>query len=904
MMTLVPLATHVKTSPGTVNLRQISPASIRVGIADASCRHAHQLKGIALLLTLLSLIFCQAARSQSVVATVPIGSGAQAADVDTVTNTIYVANAYSNNVTVIDGATNTVAATLTSSPGPRAVLAVPSTNTIYVVNNGTANGPEVVTPGNLLVINGSNNTTSTIALPLLARCIAYNPNTNLLYVGTSDNNNNNNLVVIDAATTSTVATIPLPQDPIQVVVNSTTNTIYVDANSFGNGSNQANLLAIDGATNTITTTLTLNRGSQPMALNETTNTLYLVNSNPTPNGYSVVVFDGATNTIAATLPWSGEPNAIAVNPVTNTVYVGTNNTSTGAVSLVVMDGSTNNIKATVNASNSMAELLVNTTTNTVYQASSPTVVLNGATNEVTSVAVGSGATAGVLNLTTNYIYVINANDSTLSVINGAVTGPAFSASPSVVAFGNQTQGTTSSAKTLTVTNSGTTSLSFTNVAEAGTNMADFVIGSDSCNGTTLAVGKTCTVSITFEPSTAAAELATLTFTDNAADSPEVVNLTGTGTAPVATASTTTLSASATSIAAGASVTLTATVAPASGTPTPTGTVTFKDGSTTLGTGALNSSGVAAYSTSALGIGTHSVTASYGGDGRNLASVSSVVSVSVVTSSTTTTLTASSASAVVGSSDTFTATVAGSSGGATPTGTVTFNDGTTALGTATLNSSGVSTFSTSSLAAGTHSITASYAGDANNAGSASAALAITVWPGPPGFTLALSPASGTFHAGKPVTTTITLTSVNGFNAATNLTCGSLPKNSKCVFSSSSVTPGSAGTATSTLTIDTDVSTTSSVDPVARGGAQHPTSRRPLELAGTAGLLLLLPVIVGPGRRLRRSFLPLCAFACLGVLTAMGIASCGGPTTPHGSYSVQITGTAGSTSQTATFDLTIN
>ena len=63
-------------------------------------------------------------------------------------------------------------------------------------------------------------------------------------------------------------------------------------------------------------------------------------------------------------------------------------------------------------------------------------------------------------------------------------------------------------------------------------------------------------------------------------------------------------------------------APGSG--TPTGTVTFKDGAATLGTGPLNGSGQATFTTSSLGIGPHSITAAYGGDANFLASVSAIL----------------------------------------------------------------------------------------------------------------------------------------------------------------------------------------------------------------------------------------------------------------------------------------
>jgi Bacterial Ig-like domain (group 3)/FG-GAP repeat len=90
--------------------------------------------------------------------------------------------------------------------------------------------------------------------------------------------------------------------------------------------------------------------------------------------------------------------------------------------------------------------------------------------------------------------------------------------------------------------------------------------------------------------------------------------------------------------------------------------------------------------------------------------------------TTTALSASATSISVGQNVTFTATVSASS---TPDGSVTFYDGTTALGTGTLNSSGVATYSTTSLAAGSHSITAAYGGNSTFAASTSAATTVTV-----------------------------------------------------------------------------------------------------------------------------------------------------------------------------------
>jgi hypothetical protein len=81
----------------------------------------------------------------------------------------------------------------------------------------------------------------------------------------------------------------------------------------------------------------------------------------------------------------------------------------------------------------------------------------------------------------------------------------------------------------------------------------------------------------------------------------------------AAATSTALSSSPNPSTVGQPVTFTATVTPTSGSGTPTGTVTFMDGATTLVTGTLNASRQASFSTSSLSVGSHSITAVYGGD---------------------------------------------------------------------------------------------------------------------------------------------------------------------------------------------------------------------------------------------------------------------------------------------------
>ena len=179
---------------------------------------------------------------------------------------------------------------------------------------------------------------------------------------------------------------------------------------------------------------------------------------------------------------------------------------------------------------------------------------------------------------------------------------------------------------------------------------------------------------------------------------------------------------------GQSVTLTATLAavsPATG--TPSGTVQFFDGTQSLGTGTI-SDGVATITTSDLSVGSDSITAVYSGDTNFAGVTSSVFTQTVTHAASTTTLTSDANSPVAGDTVTFTATLAAVSPGAgTPTGTVTFFDGSTTLGTSTI-SGGVATFSTTALSIGSNSITAVYNGDTNFTTSTSSALDLTVGQG--------------------------------------------------------------------------------------------------------------------------------------------------------------------------------
>jgi hypothetical protein len=581
----------------------------------------------------------------------------------------------------------------------------------------------------------------------------------------------------------------------------------------------------------------------------------------------------APGTYSVTAAYSGDSNydvsVSAAQTLTVTSLPATTTTLTIAPTGALTYGQTETLTATVTQTGG------GTPTGTVTFTEGATTLGTGALN-------GSGVA------TLSTMLPIGAGN--LVAAYGGSSGSAASASTSLMV--------TVSMATLTVTAASASRV----VGVANPTLTGTVTG--AVNGDTFTATYSTTATIASPPGSYPIT-PSVTGTNIADYNVNLVNGTLTVTPPTAT--TTKLASSAATTVVGTSLTFTATVTGTSGTPAPTGTVTFKDGATTIGMGALSGAGVATYTTATLAAATHTITASYGGDTSNAASVSSVVSVVVSPpTATTTTLSSSSASVVVGASVTLTATVTGTSGTPSPTGMVTFMDGTTALGTGAVNGSGVATYTTTALATGSHTLTASYGGDTSNAASNSSSVMVAVWPGAPAFTVTLNPPNGSFQAGTNAVITVTVTSVNGFSTATNLSCGDLPKNTVCNFSSPSVTPIVAGTATSTLTIETDKKPSTAVlgADASRTTSDHAPFRRPVAIAGALAGFLLLPLLGARNRRLRRLLLTLSSAILVAVLATMGMTGCGGgPTTPKGTYQIQVNATAGGLSESATYSLTV-
>lgn len=262
---------------------------------------------------------------------------------------------------------------------------------------------------------------------------------------------------------------------------------------------------------------------------------------------------------------------------------------------------------------------------------------------------------------------------------------------------------------------------------------------------------------------------------------------------------------------------------------------------------------------------------------------------VAQTATETTLASSDSTVYAGTPITLTATVT-AGGSPLSAGTVSFNDGSSVLGTGSLNANGAATL-TVTLPVGTHSLTAAFAQTVSLPASTSAPVTVTVQPLPPDFTLSETPGSLSVKRGGSGMVTVELTPVNGFDAAVTLSCSGLPVSTTCAFA------GPVVQADGTWTYTATVAASETLASNCRHAAQGTGLGMPLLAAAPLGLLLLL-------RRRRAASRWIVALAA--TLALAGLSAC------TASRNVEpVTGTVTITAQAASgqthstpFTLTVN
>ena len=196
--------------------------------------------------------------TDSVLATVPVGSHPMGVAVTPDATRAYVSNERSNSVSVIDTATNTVVATVPVGESPTGIRVNPSGTQVWVANSFTGGVSVIDTATNAVV--------ATVTEPELPHDIAFHPDGTRAYVS----GQRGDVFVVDTATRAVVATVDLGHSLWGIEVLPDGSKIYV-----------AHLLATD-----------------------------------------VAVIDAATNAVVASIPVGAHPQGLAVSPDGSRVYVG------------------------------------------------------------------------------------------------------------------------------------------------------------------------------------------------------------------------------------------------------------------------------------------------------------------------------------------------------------------------------------------------------------------------------------------------------------------------------------------------------------------------------------------------------------------------------------------------------
>ncbi|WP_158793450.1 Ig-like domain repeat protein [Granulicella sp. L60] len=313
----------------------------------------------------------------------------------------------------------------------------------------------------------------------------------------------------------------------------------------------------------------------------------------------------------------------------------------------------------------------------------------------------------------------------------------------------------------------------------------------------------------------------------------------------------------------------------------TGSVTFTDGSTLLGTAALDVNGVATISLPSLAAGQHNVVASYSGDVADFPSNSAPFTQVVQLRPTTDVLTATTTSLTDGKQLTLISVVRWS-GPVTPTGTVNFTVGNTIIGTAPVDNIGVATL-TIVLDPSAATAVSNYSGDSVYAPSSSPATAITDGP-PTSFTLQLSNATPTVQSKQNITVSLAIASLNGFTDNLTLGCLGLPFAATCTFSANQPALLPNTTQTIQVVIDTSAPLLAGTQPQASGltGGGRSTTAFALFCSALLGLLLMKSRRRHP---LSRILVLLCSIALVVGISGCGTLNVNG--TPAGTYTFKVT-----------------
>ena len=331
---------------------------------------------------------------------------------------------------------------------------------------------------------------------------------------------------ITAATAANITVSPTSKDYGNVAVSSSSAQTFTVTNTGGT-SLTVGTLSLSGANADQFAKSSDNCSGQAVAAggNCTVQVTFSPTSTGAKSGTLNIPSDAPNNTsLTAALTGTGTQANIGVDPTSKSYGAVNVGASSSQTFTVTNSGSATLTISTVAISGTNSSEFVKGTDTCNDQTVAPSG--GTCTIQVTFTPSSAGSKSATLTIPSD-----DPDTASLDVaLTGSVASQNLSADPTSKAFGNVNVNSSSSAQTFTITNTGNVSLGIGTISIAGTNASEFAKSSDNCDSATVTPGSTCTLQVTFSPTSFGSKSATLSIPSNDPDGATDVALTGTGLA--------------------------------------------------------------------------------------------------------------------------------------------------------------------------------------------------------------------------------------------------------------------------------------------------------------------------------------------------------------------------------------